>query len=306
MLFRSGTEIGTYGIPEFGTGFVRQMLIDTRPTTFAELVRISGLSHGTNVWLNNAQEFVRNGQATLSQIITVRDDIMNYLIDQGLDNSDAFKIMEFVRKGQPTKNPEKWKEYSEIMKNHKVKQWYIDSCEKIKYMFPKGHAVAYVMMAVRIAYFKVHYPIEFYTAFLNRKVGDFKMTAMFRPVEELKRAKMEMDRKGTLNAKEKQELFLYEILIEMHYRKIELEKIDIYKSEAKLFTIQDGKIRMPLIAMDGLGEAVAENIVSERKVDFLSIEDLVKRTKLNKTIVELMKEYGCFQGLSNTNQQTLF
>ena len=174
-------------------------------------------------------------------------------------------------------------------------------------MFPKGHAVAYVMMAVRIAYFKVHYPIEFYTAFLNRKVGDFKMTAMFRSVDDLKRAKMEMDRKGTLNAKEKQELFLYEILIEMHYRKIELEKIDIYKSEAKLFTIQDGKIRMPLIAVDGLGESVAEKVVAERKESsFLSIEDLVKRTKLNRTVVDLMKEYECLKDLSATNQQTLF
>ena len=174
-------------------------------------------------------------------------------------------------------------------------------------MFPKGHAVAYVMMAVRIAYFKVHYPIEFYTAFLNRKVGDFKMTTMFRPVEELKRAKMEMDRKGNLNAKEKQELFLYEILIEMHYRKIELEQIDIYKSEAKLFTIQDGKIRMPLIAVDGLGESVAEKVVAERKESsFLSIEDLVKRTKLNRTVVDLMREYECLKDLSATNQQTLF
>ena len=302
-----GSPTGTSGIPEFGTSFVKQMLVDTKPKTFAELVRISGLSHGTDVWLNNAQDYVKSGIATLSQIITVRDDIMNKLIDDGLDKSLAFSIMEFVRKGQPTKNPEKWKEFSKKMKEHGVEQWYIDSCEKIKYMFPKGHAVAYVMMAVRIAYFKVHYPIEFYTAFLNRKVGDFKMTAMFRSIDDLKKAKMEMDKKGNLNAKEKQELFLYEILIEMHYRKIELEQIDIYKSEAKLFTIQDGKIRMPLIAMDGLGDAVAENIVSERKKDsFLSIEDLVKRTKLNKTIVELMKEYGCFQGLSNTNQQTLF
>ena len=193
------------------------------------------------------------------------------------------------------------------MKEHGVEQWYIDSCEKIKYMFPKGHAVAYVMMAVRIAYFKVHYPIEFYTAFLNRKVGDFKMTAMFRSVDDLKRAKMEMDRKGTLNAKEKQELFLYEILIEMHYRKIELEKIDIYKSEAKLFTIQDEKIRMPLIAVDGLGESVAEKVVAERKESsFLSIEDLVKRTKLNRTVVDLMREYECLKDLSATNQQTLF
>lgn len=302
-----GSPTGTSGIPEFGTSFVKQMLVDTRPKTFAELVRISGLSHGTDVWLNNAQDYVRSGIATLSQIITVRDDIMNKLIDDGLDKSLAFSIMEFVRKGQPTKNREKWQEYSKIMKEHGVEQWYIDSCEKIKYMFPKGHAVAYVMMAVRIAYFKVHYPIEFYTAFLNRKVGDFKMTAMFRSIEDLKKAKMEMDKKGNLNAKEKQELFLYEILIEMHYRKIELEQIDIYKSEAKLFTIRDGKIRMPLIAMDGLGESVAENIVSERKkVDFLSIEDLVKRTKLNKTVVDLMKEYGCLKDLSATNQQTLF
>ena len=301
------SKTGSSGIPEFGTSFVKQMLMDTKPKTFAELVRISGLSHGTDVWLNNAQEYVRQGIATLSEIITVRDDIMNYLIDNGLDKSVAFTIMEFVRKGQPTKNPEKWKEYSEIMKKHKVKQWYIDSCEKIKYMFPKGHAVAYVMMAVRIAYFKVYYPLEFYTAFLNRKAADFKMTGMFKPVDELKKAKRELDARGNLNAKEKQELFLYEILIEMHYRKIELMQIDIYKSEATHFTIEDGKIRMPLIAMDGLGEAVAVNVVNERKAgEFLSVEDLVKRTKLNKTVMDLLKTYNCVPELSATNQQTLF
>ena len=301
------SKTGSSGIPEFGTSFVKQMLMDTKPKTFAELVRISGLSHGTDVWLNNAQEYVRQGIATLSEIITVRDDIMNYLIDNGLDKSVAFTIMEFVRKGQPTKNPEKWKEFSEIMKKHKVKQWYIDSCEKIKYMFPKGHAVAYVMMAVRIAYFKVYYPLEFYTAFLNRKADDFKMTAMFKPVDELKRSKKELDSKGNLNAKEKQELFLYEILIEMHYRKIELMQIDIYKSEATSFTIEDGKIRMPLIAMDGLGESVAVNVVNERKNgEFLSMEDLVKRTKLNKTVMDLLKTYECVPELSATNQQTLF
>ncbi len=177
-----GTEIGTYGIPEFGTGFVRQMLIDTRPTTFAELVRISGLSHGTNVWLNNAQEFVRNGQATLSQIITVRDDIMNYLIDQGLDNSDAFKIMEFVRKGKPKKEPENWEKFSTMMKEKNVPDWYIESCRRIEYMFPKGHAVAYVMMAMRIAYFKVHQPLAFYAAFLSRKAEDFDMEVMSRGI----------------------------------------------------------------------------------------------------------------------------
>ena len=302
-----GSPTGTSGIPEFGTSFVKQMLVDTKPKTFAELVRISGLSHGTDVWLNNAQDYVRSGTATLSEIITVRDDIMNKLIDDGLDKSLAFSIMEFVRKGQPTKNREKWIEYSTKMKEHGVQQWYIDSCEKIKYMFPKGHAVAYVMMAVRIAYFKVHYPIEFYTAFLNRKVSDFKMTMMFKPVDDLKKAKLEMDKKGNLNPKEKQELFLYEILIEMHYRGIELEQIDIYKSEAKSFKIEDGKIRMPLIAMDGLGEAVAINVVEEReKGEFLSLADLMKRTKLNKTVVELLKENKCIPELSATNQQTLF
>lgn len=302
-----GSRVGSSGIPEFGTSFVKQMLMDTKPQSFAELVRISGLSHGTDVWLNNAQEYVKSGVATLSEIITVRDDIMNYLIDSGLDKSLAFTIMEFVRKGQPTKNPEKWKEYSQIMKEHKVKQWYIDSCEKIKYMFPKGHAVAYVMMAVRIAYFKVHHPLEFYTAFLNRKVDDFKMLSMFKPVDKLKLSREELDKKGNLNAKEKQELFLYEILIEMHYRGIELIPLDIYKSEAKAFIIEDGKIRMPLVAMDGLGESVALNIVEERKNgDFLSIEDLVKRTKINKTVMDLLKSNDCVPELSATNQQTLF
>ena len=302
-----GSPTGSSGIPEFGTSFVKQMLVDTKPKTFAELVRISGLSHGTDVWLNNAQEYVKNGIATLSEIITVRDDIMNYLIDNGLDKSLAFTIMEFVRKGQPTKNPAKWKEYAEIMKEHNVKQWYIDSCEKIKYMFPKGHAVAYVMMAVRIAYFKVHYPLEFYTAFLNRKVGDFKMTSMFRPVEELKNSKKELDKKGNLNPKEKQELFLYEILIEMYYRGIELLQIDIYKSEATSFIIEDSKIRMPLVAMDGLGESVALNVIEERKEGtFLSIEDLMKRAKINKTVIDLLKTYNCIPELSETNQQTLF
>lgn len=302
-----GSNLGSSGIPEFGTGFVKQMLEETKPTTFAELVRISGLSHGTDVWLNNAQEYVRQGVATLSEVITVRDDIMNYLIDNGIDKSVAFSIMEFVRKGQPTKNREKWKEYADLMKSHNVKQWYIDSCEKIKYMFPKGHAVAYVMMAVRIAYFKVHYPIEFYTAFLNRKVNEFKMTAMHKDVEQLKESRQILENKINLNANEKQELFLYDILIEMHYRGIEMVQPDIYKSESKRFIIEDGKIRMPLIAVDGLGISVADNVVAEREVEkFLSVEDLVKRTKLNKTVMELLKTYNCMPNLSMKNQQTLW
>ena len=224
-----GTEIGTYGIPEFGTGFVRQMLIDTRPTTFAELVRISGLSHGTNVWLNNAQEFVRNGQATLSQIITVRDDIMNYLIDQGLDNSDAFKIMEFVRKGKPKKEPENWEKYSNMMKEKNVPDWYIESCRRIEYMFPKGHAVAYVMMAMRIAYFKVHQPLAFYAAFLSRKADDFDMEVMSKGV--LAKQKLEeLSKEPKLDPKKKNEQAICEIVVELEARGIELLPCLLYTS----------------------------------------------------------------------------
>ena len=302
-----GCPLGTSGIPEFGTTFVKQMLIDTRPKTFAELVRISGLSHGTDVWLNNAQDYVREGTATLSEIISVRDDIMNRLIDDGLDKSSAFSIMEFVRKGQPTKNPEKWKEYSALMKEKGVKQWYIDSCEKIKYMFPKAHATAYVIMGVRIAYFKVYYPLEFYTAFLNRKTDAFKISTMFRPVAELKKAKIQLETKQSLNVKEKQELFLYEILIEMYYRGIELEMVDIYKSDAQKFIIDNGKIRMPLSAVDGLGENVAIAIEKERSVhEFSSIEDLKRRTKITKTVISIMDMFDCFDKMEETDQMTLF
>ena len=302
-----GCPLGTSGIPEFGTTFVKQMLIDTRPKTFAELVRISGLSHGTDVWLNNAQDYVREGTATLSEIISVRDDIMNRLIDDGLDKSLAFSIMEFVRKGQPTKNPEKWKEYSALMKEKGVKQWYIDSCEKIKYMFPKAHATAYVIMGVRIAYFKVYYPLEFYTAFLNRKTDAFKISTMFRPVAELKKAKIQLETKQSLNVKEKQELFLYEILIEMYYRGIELEMVDIYKSDAQKFIIDNGKIRMPLSAVDGLGENVAIAIEKERSVHkFSSVEDLKRRTKITKTVISIMDMFDCFNKMEETDQMTLF
>ena len=301
-----GTEIGTYGIPEFGTGFVRQMLIDTRPTTFAELVRISGLSHGTNVWLNNAQEFVRNGQATLSQIITVRDDIMNYLIDQGLDNSDAFKIMEFVRKGKPKKEPENWENYSNMMKEKNVPDWYIESCRRIEYMFPKGHAVAYVMMAMRIAYFKVHKPLAFYAAFLSRKADDFDMEVMSKGV--LAKQKLEeLSKEPKLDPKKKNEQAICEIVVELEARGIELLPVDIYLSEGRKFKIEDGKIRIPLIGISGLGGAVIENILKEREeTKFISVEDLKRRTKMSQTVANKLKSIGAFSSLSETNQISLF
>ena len=301
-----GTEIGTYGIPEFGTGFVRQMLIDTRPTTFAELVRISGLSHGTNVWLNNAQEFVRNGQATLSQIITVRDDIMNYLIDQGLDNSDAFKIMEFVRKGKPKKEPENWEKYSNMMKEKNVPDWYIESCRRIEYMFPKGHAVAYVMMAMRIAYFKVHQPLAFYAAFLSRKADDFDMEVMSKGV--LAKQKLEeLSKEPKLDPKKKNEQSICEIVVELEARGIELLPVDIYLSEGRKFKIEDGKIRIPLIGISGLGGAVIENILKEREeTKFISVEDLKRRTKMSQTVADKLKSIGAISSLSETNQISLF
>ena len=301
-----GTEIGTYGIPEFGTGFVRQMLIDTRPTTFAELVRISGLSHGTNVWLNNAQEFVRNGQATLSQIITVRDDIMNYLIDQGLDNSDAFKIMEFVRKGKPKKEPENWEKFSTMMKEKNVPDWYIESCRRIEYMFPKGHAVAYVMMAMRIAYFKVHQPLAFYAAFLSRKAEDFDMEVMSRGI--LAKQKLEeLSKEPKLDPKKKNEQAICEIVVELEARGIELLPVDIYLSEGRKFKIEDGKIRIPLIGISGLGGAVIENILKEREeAKFISVEDLKRRTKMSQTVADKLKSIGAISSLSETNQISLF
>ncbi|CAM3092386.1 PolC-type DNA polymerase III [Streptobacillus felis] len=305
-----GCKMGTNGIPEFGTDFVKKMLEDTLPTTFAELVRISGLSHGTDVWLNNAQEYVRDGVATLSEVITVRDDIMNRLIDKGMDKSEAFNIMEFVRKGQPSKNKEKWAEYKNSMMANNIDEWYIESCEKIKYMFPKGHAVAYVMMAVRIAYFKVYYPLEFYNAFLNRKYDDFSFKEMYGTIEEIKinlQKRKDLETRD-LKVLDKKQIILFEILIEMYYRGIELLPIDIYKSDAMKFTIEDGKIRIPLIAMDQLGEVVAKTIAEEREIkEFTSIEDLSKRCKISKTVLEMLKTFGCIDSsIPESNQLTLF
>lgn len=303
-----GTDLGTNGIPEFGTNFVKEMLRFTRPTTFTELVRISGLSHGTDVWLNNAKDYIVSNVAKLNEVITVRDDIMNYLILQGMDKSLSFKIMEFVRRGKPSKMKEQWEEYKAEMKKAGIKDWYIESCGKIKYMFPKGHAVAYVMMAIRIAYFKVYYPIEFYTAYLNRKVSSFTLSKMFMPLEKLKERLRELEMIANKNVNDKSEINLLEILIEMQCRGIELAPVDIEKSSAKSFTItEDKKIRIPFIGVDQLGEIAANNIVKARNERaFSSQEDLVKRTSLNNTVMETLRKYGIISKLSLTDQQTLF
>ena len=250
--------------------------------------------------------FVRNGQATLSQIITVRDDIMNYLIDQGLDNSDAFKIMEFVRKGKPKKEPENWEKFSTMMKEKNVPDWYIESCRRIEYMFPKGHAVAYVMMAMRIAYFKVHQPLAFYAAFLSRKAEDFDMEVMSRGI--LAKQKLEeLSKEPKLDPKKKNEQAICEIVIEMEARGLELLPVDIYLSAGRKFTIENEKIRIPLIGINGLGGAVIDAIIKEREEGkFISIEDLKRRTKMSQPVVDKLKNIGAISSLSETNQISLF
>lgn len=294
--------IGSLGIPEFGTKFVRQMLTDTQPTTFGELVRISGLSHGTDVWLNNAQDLVRDGVVTLKDVISTRDDIMNYLIFKGLKPKLSFKIMEKVRKGKGLTS-----EDEEEMKNNEVPQWYIDSCNKIKYMFPKAHAVAYVMMSFRIAYCKVYYPHSFYATYFTTKAEDFDADLVIKGKDEVIYKIKEIESLGNnVTAKEKGMLTVLEVVVEMFARNIEISRVDLYKSDAKKFKIIDEKLLPPLIALQGVGANAAINIAKEReKEEFLSIEDLRKRTKISKTVVETLKGHGCIKDLDETNQLSL-
>lgn len=297
-----GSTVATFAVPEFGTKFVRQMLVDTMPTTFAELVRISGLSHGTDVWLNNAQEYVRKGVAELKEVISTRDDIMNYLILKGVPPKQSFKIMEKIRKGKGLAEEDEAE-----MKKNSVPQWYIDSCNKIKYMFPKAHAVAYVMMSFRIAYFKVHYPRAFYATYFTTKAEDFDITLILRGKGAIFERMAEIESLGNAaTAKEKNLYTLLEVVKEMQLRGIEIMNVDIYTSDAKKFKIKDGKLLPPLLALPGLGENAALNIVSERdKGEFLSLEDMRYRTKVSKTVVELMVQNGCAKDMPETNQLSL-
>ena len=248
------SPIGNYGIPEFGTKFARGMLLDTKPTTFEELIRISGLSHGTDVWLNNCQDLINSGTVTLMEAICTRDDIMTYLMKKGLEPGDAFKIMEVVRKGKATKDPEKWASYEEIMKAHDVPQWYMESCKKIKYMFPKAHAVAYVTMALRIAWFKVHMPLAYYAAYFSvRGAEDFDGEVMLYGKQKVKDKMRELEMLGNnMTVKEKGMYTVLELVNEMYERGYEFLPIDLYKSDAKNFTIEDGKIRPPFSSIAGL------------------------------------------------------
>ncbi|WZL74883.1 PolC-type DNA polymerase III [Clostridiaceae bacterium 35-E11] len=296
-------EVGSLGIPEFGTKFVRQMLVDTKPTTFAELVRISGLSHGTDVWLNNAQDLVRQNIAELKEVISTRDDIMNYLIYKGLPPKASFKIMEKVRKGKGL-TPED----EEMMKKNNVPSWYIDSCNKIKYMFPKAHAVAYVMMSFRIAYFKVHYPLAFYATYFTMKASDFDADLIVKGKETVKNKIKELESLGNnLSQKEKDFLTVLEVVYEMYCRGFGFLPVDIYKSDSDKFIALDRHLLPPLRALQGVGENAARSICECRKNgEFISIEDLRGRAKVTKTVIEMLQNHGCLKGMPYTNQLSLF
>ena len=303
------SEVGSYGIPEFGTKFVRGMLVDTKPTTFGELISISGLSHGTDVWLNNGQELVNSGIVTLSEAIGCRDDIMIYLIKQGLPPKLAFKIMEFVRKGKASKDPEKWQEFEATMREYNIPEWYIGSCKKIKYMFPKAHAAAYVTNAFRIAWFKVHKPVAYYTAYYTIRADEFDSDIMCYGVERVKNKMKEIDLQGnSATTKDKNMYAILELVLEMYERGITFLPIDLYESHATKFKMEsDHEIRPPLNSIPGLGTVAAEGI-DEAKKDgkFMSIDDMKIRSKIGKSVVELLEKVGCLKGMSQSNQMSLF
>ena len=303
------SEVGSFGVPEFGTKFVRGMLVDTKPKTFDELIRISGLSHGTDVWLGNAQSLIEAGTVTLNEAICCRDDIMIYLIKKGVPPNPAFKIMETVRKGKALKDPAKWEEYKTLMREHDVPEWYIKSCEKIKYMFPKAHAAAYVTNAFRIAWFKVHEPLAYYAAFFSiRAAEDFDSDVMIFGKEKVKNKMKEIDLLGN-NATQKDKTMypVLELVLEMYERGLTFLPMDLYKSDAKKFKIEDGALRPPLNSIPGLGTVAAEGIQRAREEDkFMSIDDLKIRAKIGDSVTELLKKYKCLEGMSQSNQLSLF
>ena len=298
-----GCPLGSLGIPEFGTDFVIQMLVDTKPATFSDLVRISGLSHGTDVWLGNAQTLIAEGKATISTAICTRDDIMTYLINMGVESSLSFTIMESVRKGKGLKP-----EWEEAMKAADVPDWYIWSCKKIKYMFPKAHAAAYVMMAWRIAYCKVNYPLAYYAAFFSIRASAFSYAIMCRGQKHLENVIEDYKKRAdSLSKKDQDTMKDMKIVQEMYARGFDFTPIDIFTAKSRLFQIVDGKLMPSLSSIDGLGEKAADAIVEAAKDGpFLSKDDFRMRTKVSKTVVDMMDELGLLGDLPESNQISLF
>ena len=304
-----GCKLGALGIPEFGTDFAMQMLIDTQPRYFSDLVRIAGLSHGTDVWLGNAQELIKSGQATISTAICTRDDIMIYLIGMGLDSEESFKIMEAVRKGTVAKHKcANWDEWKADMKAHDVPDWYIWSCEKIQYMFPKAHAAAYVMMAWRIAYCKVNYPLAYYCAYFSIRASAFSYEIMCQGQKHLEETMADYrKRSDTLTNKEQDALKDMRIVQEMYARGFEFEKLDIFRAHSRNFQIIDGKVMPSLSSIDGLGEKAADAIMEAAKDGpFLSKDDFRSRTKVSKTVIDMMSDLGLLGDIPESNQISLF
>ncbi|MBT3318225.1 MAG: PolC-type DNA polymerase III [Clostridia bacterium] len=297
-----GCRVGSLGIPEFGTKFVRQMLLDTMPTTIGELIRISGLSHGTDVWINNAHDLIKKGTATLREAICTRDDIMNYLVGKGMDETESFYIMESVRKGKGLK-----KEWQAGMKKAGVPKWFINSCKKIKYMFPKAHAVAYVTMALRIAYFKVHHPLEFYATYFTVRADN--LDAMYLHSADTIRKKInEIERAGKeATTLDLSQLTILEIALEMCERGYSFLPCDLYKSHATKCVIEDNQLRLPFTALGGTGETAAKRIVEAREQgEFLSVEDLKQRARISSAVIEKLNEDGCLKDMRASNQISLF
>ena len=304
-----GCPVGCLGIPEFGTDFVIQMVVDTKPQTLSDLIRISGLSHGTDVWLNNAQDLIKSGKATISTAICTRDDIMTYLINKGLDSEESFTIMERVRKGTVAKGKCKdWPEYKKDMLEHDVPEWYIGSCEKIKYMFPKAHAAAYVMMAYRIAYCKVNYPLAYYGAYFGIRADAFSYEIMCQGKEKLQYYIDDYTRRSdSLSKKEQDTMKDMHIVQEMYARGYEFLPIDIYRAKAAKFSIIDGKLMPPFSSIDGMGEKAAEAVEEAAKDGpYLSKDDFRNRTKASKAVVDYMADLGLLGDLPESNQLSLF
>lgn len=302
-------DTGTLGIPEFGTPFTIGMVKDTKPKTFAELIKISGLSHGTDVWLGNAQELIRNNVVPFSQVIGCRDDIMVYLMYHGVKPIKAFKIMEFVRKGKASKDPDTWAQHKQTMEEAGIEKWFIDSCGKIKYMFPKAHAAAYVISAFRIAWYKVHMPVYFYASWLTSKATDVDVETMIKGYSAIKNKILEIQNKGyEATNKELGQLESLKVCLEATARGIKFLPVNLMESPATVWGVKDEtSIYPPFSAIDGLGDTVAKNIVEEReKSPFLSIENCQKRAKVSGTLIDKMKSMGIFDGMEESNQISLF
>ena len=304
-----GCPVGCLGIPEFGTDFVIQMVVDTKPKTLSDLIRISGLSHGTDVWLNNAQTLIQEGKATISTAICTRDDIMTFLINSGMESETSFKIMEDVRKGKVAKGKSaKWPEWKEDMIAHGIPDWYVWSCEQIKYMFPKAHAAAYVMMAYRIAYCKVYYPLAYYAAYFSIRANAFSYELMCQGKDKLEYYIRDYKKRSdTLSNKEQDTLKDMRLVQEMYARGYEFLPIDLYKSKATKFQIIDGKLLPPFSTIEGMGDKAADAVeMAAADGPYLSLDDFRQRTKVSKTVIDFMADLGLFGDLPTSNQLSLF